>query len=620
MPHLTSATSRVLAAAVLVAAAIAAFFPGLSGGYIFDDFPNLVREPAWRVTALEADQWLRAWGSGISSAAGRPIAMTSFAANHLLTGTDPFWLKLTNVLLHALNGLLVFAVCRTLFARLPASDARPGFFAALLVASAWLLHPLQASTVLYVVQRMEIGAATGVLLGLWCYMHARRLQIEGGRAWPWLVLSACAVVAGLGFKESALLAPGFACLIEISVLRFSGPDGSRSRPWVVAYSAAAGATLLAYAAFAARYVESATSYASREFTLQERLWTQLPVLANYLRQILLPLPETMTFYYDNFPISRGLLDPVSTLLSGLAVLGLVVVAILFRRRWPLVTLGIGWFFVAHFLTSNVVPLELAFEHRNYLALFGILLALVQPLQALGARFNADARAGAALFPVLCLAWLCWLQAATWGDPMRLAWTLENRNPSSPRASYALGQEFLRRAQGNPQSPAWSLASRQFEHAAALPGSSPLALQAVILMDAQSGRGVPDATWNRFRVLLTAESLRVDSIGSLHAVSSCRIQGRCLFDDTQLMRTFLAVLQRNPRHAVAHTLYANFAWNVLRDRPLAIEMQREAVRLAPDRNDLREDLARFEAASRAPRATARGFGTRPARSTRAPPDP
>jgi protein O-mannosyl-transferase len=618
MRHFSSTAYIAFSATLLVAATVLMFWPGMSGGYIFDDFPNLVREPAWRVTALETDQWLRAWGSGISSAAGRPLAMMSFAANHLLTGADPFWLKLTNVLLHALNGLLVFGVCRALFAQLPDSASRPGTRAAWFIALAWLLHPLQASTVLYVVQRMELGAATGALLGLWCYLRARALQVDHRQAWRWLVLSACAVVFGLGFKESALLAPGFAFLAEICLLHFRSAGGRFSRVWVAAYSTGAVIALLAYAAFTLRYMGSATAYASRDFTLPERLWTQLPVLATYLRQILLPLPETMTFYYDNFPISRGLLEPVSTLLSGLVLLALILVAIFFRRRWPLVSLGIGWFFVAHFLTSNVVPLELAFEHRNYLALLGILLALVQPVHALGRRFNADARAVTAVIPVLCLAWLCWIQAATWGDPMRLAWTLENRNPSSPRASYALGQQFVLRAGSDPTSPAWSLARRQFEHAADLPGGSPLALQAVILLDAQAGHGVPDTTWDRFRATLTADALGVDAIGSLHAVSACRIQSRCRFDDSQLMRTFLAVLQRNPGHAVAHTLYANFAWNVLGDRSLAIEMQREAVRLSPQRADLREGLARFEAATRRAPAAAEARGTGPAENRPDPP--
>lgn len=608
MRSLPSPQAVIPAAVLLVAATFAVFWPGLSGGFIFDDFPNLVRESAWRVTSLQADQWVRALDSGISSAAGRPLAIASFAVNHLLTGPVPFWLKFTNVLLHALNGLLMFGLCKTLFDHLPERGAKPGQLAACLLALAWLLHPLQASTVLYIVQRMEIGAATGVLVALTCYLRARTLQLRGAPAWHWLALSVLATAVGFGFKESALLAPGFAFLFELTLLHFRGHNGRRSTPWVAFYAAGACIALIAYIAIALPYLTSDTAYGSRDFSLQERLWTQIPVLGTYIGQIVLPLPDGMTFYYDNFPISHNLLNPRSTLFSALGLVGLVSVAWFSRHRWPLVPLGIGWFLLAHFLTSNVVPLELAFEHRNYLALLGILLALVQPLRALVERLNPDARVVIALVPVLCLAWLCALQAATWGNDMRLAWTLENRNPSSPRASYALGQQFARAAQGDANSPAWSLARQQFVQAATLPGNASLALQAVIMLDAQAGRDVPAAIWVRFRESLTSAPLPVESVGALHAVSTCRIEGRCQLDDRQLMRTFLAVLARNPRHAVAHTLYANFAWNVLDDRELAIAMQREAVRLAPARADLRKGLLAFESAEGARRLQPAPGGT------------
>ena len=91
--------------------------------------------------------------------------------------------------------------------------------------------------------------------------------------------------------------------------------------------------------------------------------------------MLLPLPRFLTFYYDTLEPSRGLLDPPTTALGGLFLAALAAAAWTLRQRRPLLALGILWFFAAHFLTSNVVPLELMFEHRNYFALFGVLLAL-----------------------------------------------------------------------------------------------------------------------------------------------------------------------------------------------------------------------------------------------------
>jgi len=582
-------------AALLTLGALVIFSPGLAGGFIFDDFSNLVLEDGWKLRSFAPQDWLAALHSGVASPAGRPLAIASFALNHVLTGMDPFWLKATGLAFHAFNGVLVYALSRALLRAAPHA-ARTGALAPALLAAAWALHPLQVSSALYVVQRMELGAATGTLLALLAYVRLRQSQLRGARAWPWLLAMGAAIVFGLGFKETAALAPGFAFLIELTLFRFRNARGGRDRVWLWAYGIGAALAMAAYARIVLPLAAPDSLYAIREFSLTERLWTQLPVLAMYLRQCLLPLPDNLWFYYDNIAISRGPLQPAGTAWAGALLLALLGVALACWRRWPLVTLGIGWFFMAHALTSNVIPLELAFEHRNYLALFGILLALVQPMSALGARLHADARAVLAMLPVIALATLCWIQAASWGDPLRLAWTLENRNPTSQRASYELAKELTVRAGEDPASPAWGMAHAQMTHAAALPGPSSLPLQGLLLIEGRTGRPSMPATWTALRERITRRALGPEGLSALFALSECRIQMRCRFDDGQLLQTFLAVLARNPDSPAVHTLYANFAWNVLGDRPLAIAMQREAVALAPAHTGYRVALAKFLLAS------------------------
>lgn len=595
-----------LAFALLLAVPVLVYWPGLHGGFLFDDIPNLVQDPDWKVTSGRLDEWLRAGRSGISSTSGRPLAMLSFALNHALTGMDPFWFKFTNTLVHALNGLLVWWLCRTLFALLPGPlPNRPDKYAALLVAIAWLLHPLQASTVLYVVQRMEIGAATGIFIALLCYLRARSALIARQPWGRWAVGSALATTAGLGFKETALLAPGFALAIEATLLHFRGPDGKHLRSLAWAYGAAGVLGLAGYLLVALPIVQSPGAYGGRDFNVTERLLTQWPVLAMYLKQSLVPLPDFLAFHYDNFPVSRGLLSPPATAASGLLLLGLAASAFALRRPMPLYTLGVAWFFVAHVLTSNVVPLELAFEHRNYISLLGVLLALMQPACVLGRRLHADARIVIAALPVLTLVWLGSVQAGTWGDPMRLAWTLENRNPTSMRASYGLGKELLVAAGNTPGTPGWSLARGQFAHAATLPGDSALPMQALLILDGQRGTAIPPGLWRQFRARLVARRMGPEAAGSLHAVSQCRIERRCRFQDEELLTTFLTVLAHNPRNPTAHTLYANFLWNVAGDRALAIEVQRDAFALDPGRDASRIALARFLGASGDPALMAEG---------------
>src|SRR5690606_22938843 len=151
------------------------------------------------------------------------------------------------------------------------------------------------------------------------------------------------------------------------VLRFRGKGGVDRRLRAIYVVGLAIAVLV----FVLQVLPAAmhpSAYLGRDFTLGQRLLTQLHVLLVYLGQIVLPWPDRLLFYYDNFPVSRSLLSPVSTLVGLVVLVIMGAGAWLARARWPLVSLGIGWFFVGHALTSNVWPLELAFEHRNYLAL------------------------------------------------------------------------------------------------------------------------------------------------------------------------------------------------------------------------------------------------------------
>ena len=566
---------------LLLLAPVACFGLGLDGSFLFDDFPNLVHDPAWKMTSLSWHQVLEALQAGTSSAAGRPLALLSFALNHLTTGMDPWWLKATNVVWHAFNGWLLWRLALRLFALLPSDRPRLGRWAACLLALAWLIHPLQVSTVLYVVQRMELGAATGVLLLLLSYLHARSLQLRARRAWPWLIVSMLCLLLGLGFKETAALGPGYAFLIEICLLRFRTTGPRMSRTWLSAYAFAGVCVAFAALQIAMPSLQMDPSVNVRTFGPWERLLTQGPVLTMYLQQAMAPLPSTLHFHYDNFVVSRSWWTPPGTLLAWAGLAALATFAVVVRRRWPLTTLGIGWFFVGHALTSNVILLELAFEHRNYMPLFGVLLALVQPMSELGARMHADARAVLGMLPVLALGTLCTLHAASWGNPLTLAWTLENTNPTSQRASYSLAQQLIRESRGDQASPLWSMGEQQMAAAAALPGPSPLPLQGLVLLQSQAGKQVSEHVWQQLTERLTERPASAEARTVLHALVACEIRERCSASPGRLPYVLDVVVAHNPHDATLRTIAANHAWNVARDEAKAIQLQRDAVHLSAE---------------------------------------
>ena len=145
-----------LAMAAVLLITLVVYFRGLTGGFLFDDFHNIVTNERVHLTALDAASLKDLVASGSATSMGRPLAMLSFGINHYLNGLDPWYFKLVNVLIHLVCGLLVYHLSQEILS-VPARGAgeteRPGLVP-LLVAASWLLLPLNVSTVLFVVQRM----------------------------------------------------------------------------------------------------------------------------------------------------------------------------------------------------------------------------------------------------------------------------------------------------------------------------------------------------------------------------------------------------------------------------------------------------------------------------------
>lgn len=560
---------------------------GLHGGFIFDDIANLVQDTNWRLTEWTSAQIKRAVSYGISSPSGRPLALLSFALNHYWFGSDPYWLKVGNLLLHMTNTVLAWLLVHRLLTLM-------GFGAkarslAIWIAAAWALHPLQVSTVLYVVQRMEVGAATGTLLALYAYLRSRTMTSRSPSQWGWAVMAVAALICGLLFKETTVLTFGFAFLLEIFFLRFRNSDGSLSIGWIALYLLGAVTALLVVWLW---IWPSPESYATRNFDVWERLLTQGPVLVMYLGQILAPLPNSMRFYYDDFPISTSLFNPPHTLLAWSIICGLCALAWSCRKRWPLTAFGISWFFVSHALTSGFIPLELAFEHRNYLSIFGILIAIVEPAFSLFRRIGPDIGKAVAVLVLLMLVLLTHVQALTWGNPATLALSLELRAPGSQRAAYSLGTQLFEAADQDPSSPYWSLARRQWERANELPGELALPLVGILLLDGQSGTTIPHEAWNELRARFSRRAMTADHENGLQMLINCRVDKRCQFDDEELLGTILLALEHNPQGLMLHMMLAHYAWHALNDRTLALSVQREAVALAPNDPGQRLALAAY----------------------------
>lgn len=557
------------------------FWPGVSGGFLFDDHHNIVTNANVQLKELSAASLWQA-SQGFSDGT-RQLAMVSFALNAYWAGLDPWAYKVTGLLVHAVNAVLVFLLVLRLLAFSSRIAPQHQHMAALALALVWALHPIQVSSALYVVQRMETLCFTFLFIALLLYLRARMQQISVGRSHPglWLGMLLAATLAALS-KESAVLLPLFCLGLEATVLRFASARPGQQRFWQVLYEVGCVSGLLVFIFWALPHYYSAEPYAGRDFNTNERLLTQARVLWLYVQQMLLPLPHALYFYYDDLALSTGWLQPAITLpavLGWLLVLGL---AVCWRQRFPLFALGVFWFLAAHFLTSNVIGLEMVFEHRNYFALLGILLVCAEVIARLPVRDGPAIKYVGVAALVVGISFLGAVRAATWGNVLLLATDMTQANPNSARAGMDMGVAYYELSGGDSNSPFYQFAAREFERVSTLPHASTQPMVNLILM---AGSGdLPDdlldidAVWQRYLQRLQALHLSVETRTSVWSLLEQRLKGKAI-DDRYLPQALEIIFARAKQDDYRHAQAADYYLNALHQPDMAIKHYKAAIQKA-----------------------------------------
>lgn len=418
---------------------IAIYWPGLEGAFFFDDEANILRRTGLRMDHLSFESVWLALSSGISGPSGRPVSQLSFALNYFFGGFDPFAFKLTNVVIHWLNGILVFILAEKLIsAAFPKQGYRNNWLYAGAVALAWGLHPIQLTSVLYVVQRMTSLSTFFLLLAFLLHVSARQRPALG-KSGILLLAMAWAICWPLSIfsKETGVLFPVFVAAYEL-ILRRSTHGG------LDRLGRASLFLLLATIIISTLYLLSPKAgwllagYENRSFTLTERLLTETRVIWAYLGLILTPRFEAFALYHDDIALSTGLLTPWTTLPALAGLMGVLAAVWMTRKRFPLIAFGGAIFFIGHSLESTVLPLEIAHEHRNYLPLFGVCLSLA----GLSAQLLEKVEKQKTIIFVLCasaivyLGFVTGLRAHLYGDEGRRTQIEAQHHPDSARTIYA----------------------------------------------------------------------------------------------------------------------------------------------------------------------------------------
>jgi protein O-mannosyl-transferase len=418
------------------------YWPSIIGPFLFDDFHNLM--PLMRNGGIvDFTSWFNFVFSGGSSALGRPLALASFTLNAQNWPTDPMPFKVTNIFIHVFNSWLLYFLLNKIFLVYNGSnEQKVNKILPLIGATIWLLHPIHLTTILQVVQRMTLLSGSFTLISLIIYtnyIEKYRFGFDKHFAKMFFLVSLIALL-GILSKESTALLPLF--LFSLNYTVFNKKLSYSANFGLLWQSVLLLGTL--FSLFAITFIlgnDFTASYKAREFDLIQRLLTESRILFDYLYKILIPKASGSGLFQDDIIISTGILSPLKTLYSILSILALLIVAVLIKNSRPFLSLAILWYFLGHALESTIWPLELYFEHRNYIpsvCLAFILFQIYIELKTKSKKLYYVITASYIIVTTIITA----LSTPIWGDSGKLftSWALEK--PNSLRAQHQAAATWL----------------------------------------------------------------------------------------------------------------------------------------------------------------------------------
>jgi len=360
---------HLVAVALIAGLALLAYSNTFHVPFHFDDQININNNPNVQIRQFSWDLLERLVKNTYKQSI-RIFSYFTLALNYYFGGFNVFGYHLVNLIVHMASGIFLYGLLILTF-NLPSLKERYGpisYKVALFTSLVFIVHPIQTQSVTYVVQRMSSMAGMFYLLSLVLYVKGRlsdgwpRFFYFGGTVLSYLL--------GVFSKENAAILPAFVVLYEFYFFQRLdiSPKGRKVLFSLVGALLILGA--FGFILWGQRYLNVIEEgYKFRTFTMSERVLTQFRVVLYYLTLLIYPHPSRLNLDID-FPISKTILDPPTTLISLLIIAGLIGYSIWTARKRPLISFCILWYFGNLVIESSIFPLEMVYEHRLYLPAVG----------------------------------------------------------------------------------------------------------------------------------------------------------------------------------------------------------------------------------------------------------
>ncbi len=365
----------------------------MTADFQLDDQRRIVQNESIKIDKLTIAQLMQS----ARAYPTRPVASISFGLNYYFGKTDVFGYHAVNVAVHILTAVFLYLFIKrtlTLPALWPRYNTRILFIAAG-STFLWATNPVQVQAVTYIIQRMASMAGMFYVMALYFYLIGRTGKVRKTRL---LGYGACffAAFLAVGAKENAVMLPVSIWLFDFLLIQGVRRETIK-RNFIIAVVILTGAAAAAFIYIKGDLSTLIRLYEDRPFTVTERLFTQPRIIIFYISLLLFPHPGRLNITHD-FSISRSLFDPVTTLLSMAIIAGILILFAFIAKRRPLLSFAAFFFFINHVVESTIIPLELVFEHRNYIPSMLFFIPIVIVIDRLFG-FLSNGRRFAVLFVV-----------------------------------------------------------------------------------------------------------------------------------------------------------------------------------------------------------------------------
>ncbi len=365
----------------------------------------------------------------------RGVVNLTFALNYHFGGTSVVGYHLANIFIHLITSWLVFLLLKRV--------SRERILLAFGGGLIFVAHPLQTQAVTYIVQRMTSLAAMFFFLAVYLYILARESDVHQPIR-HWLSYGGALLCGALAVlvKQNTAVLPAAIFLFDRYFLSGEKRLSSQQLLAYVVPFAAVPLWLAMDRLLVPVLTEGGLANVGgvvpdlihlRNLSPINYLVTEFSVIWYYLRLLIIPYGQALDYDY---PIVASIWT-VKNLIALLGIAALLTAATFLRKRLPLVSAGIFWFFLGLSVESTIIPLDPIFEHRLYISLFGLILVVMAGFARLPRRTALII--GTALIGILAV--LTWQRNQLWNDP--IAFYLDNlkRAPRSERVHLDLANAY-----------------------------------------------------------------------------------------------------------------------------------------------------------------------------------